>query len=67
MASETEQEIRRYLEDLQFPASKDDLVSAAKSNDAPEELIKQLVDLPKEEFSDPEEVAEAVDNLRPAW
>ena len=67
MASETEQEIRRYLEDLQFPASKDDLVSAAKSNDAPEELIKQLVDLPRKEFSGSEDVAEAIDNLRPGW
>ncbi len=67
MASETEQQIRRYLQDVQFPASKNDLVSAATSNDAPEELIKQLVDLPIKEFSDLEEVAEAVDNLRPAW
>ena len=66
MASETEQEIRPYLEDVQFPASKNDLVSAARSSDAPEELIKQLVDLPIKEFSDLEEVAEEIEDLRPA-
>ncbi len=63
MASETEQEVRRYLKDIEYPASKDDLVSAARSNDAPQELIQKLVDLSIKEYSDPEEVAVAVDSL----
>jgi hypothetical protein len=62
---ETEQEVRRYLNDIQYPASKDDLVSAARSNDAPEELIKDLVmTLTIREYSDLEDVAVAVDGLR---
>jgi len=61
VVSETEQEVRRYLEDVQYPASKDDLVSAARSNDAPQELIKKLVNLTIKDYSDPEEVAVAVD------
>ena len=64
VAPETEQEVRRYLNDVQFPASKDDLVSAARSNDAPEELIKDLVTLTIREYSDLEDVAVAVDGLR---
>ena len=64
VAPETEQEVRRYLNDVQYPASKDDLVSAARSNDAPEELIKDLVTLSIREYSDLEDVAVAVDNLR---
>jgi hypothetical protein len=65
VAPETEQEVRRYLNDVQFPASKDDLVSAAKSNDAPEELIKDLVmTLTIREYSDLEDVAVAVGGLR---
>jgi len=39
------------------------LVSAARSNDAPQELIQKLVDLTIREYSDPEEVAVAVDSL----
>ncbi len=64
ITSETEQEVRRYLEGVQYPASKDDLVSAAESNDAPEELIERLVDLTIKEYSGPEEVAVAVDSRR---
>ncbi|HVF01177.1 MAG TPA: DUF2795 domain-containing protein [Rubrobacteraceae bacterium] len=64
MAPQTEQEVRRYLNDIQYPASKDDLVSAARSNDAPEELIKDLVTLTIREYSDLEDVAVAVDGLR---
>jgi Lon protease-like protein len=63
MASETEQEVRRYLKDIEYPASKDDLVSVARSNDAPQELIQKLVDLTIKEYSDPEEVAVAMDSL----
>ena len=63
-ASETEQEARRYLKDVQFPASKDDLVSAARSNDAPQGLIEKLVDLPITEYTDLEDVVVAVDSRR---
>ena len=63
MASETERELRRYLEGVHFAANKEDLVSIAMSNGAPEELIEQLEDLPRSEFSDLEEVTEAIDNL----
>ncbi len=49
MASETEQELRRYLEGVHFAASQEDLGSIAMSNGAPEELIEQLEDLPSKE------------------
>ena len=65
MASETEKHVQRYLEGLDYPASKDDLVTAAKSNEAPHDFIKRLVDLPIREYSDPERVREALDGLRP--
>jgi hypothetical protein len=64
VASETEQELRRYLEGVHFAANTEDLVSIAMSNGAPEELIEQLEDLPSKEFSDLEEVAEAMEELR---
>ena len=66
MASETEQELRRYLEGVHFAANTEDLVSIAMSNEAPEELIERLEDLPRKEFMDLEEVAEAIDDLRAA-
>jgi hypothetical protein len=51
VASETEQELRRYLEGVHFAANKEDLVSIAISNGAPEEHIEQLEDLARSENS----------------
>ena len=65
MASETEKHVQQYLQGVNYPASKDDLVSAAKSNGAPHDFIKRLVDLPITEYSDPERVRESLDGLRP--
>ena len=65
MASETEKHVQQYLQGVNYPASKDDLVSAAKSNDAPHDFIKRLVDLPITEYADPERVRESLDGLRP--
>ena len=65
MASEYENHLQRYLQGVDYPASKDDLVSVAKGNDAPYEFIKGLVDLPITEYSDPERVGQALDGLRP--
>jgi hypothetical protein len=64
MASETEQELRRHLQGVHFAANTEDLVSIAMSNGAPEEFIDQLEELPIKEFSDLEEVAEALAELR---
>ncbi len=64
MASETEQELRRYLEGIDFAASQEDLVSMAMHNGAPEELIELVEELPTKEYEDLEEVVEAIKDLR---
>jgi len=66
MAPETGQELRHYLEGVHFAANQEDLVAIAMSNGAPEELIEQLEELPRKEFTDLEEVAQAIDDLRAA-
>lgn len=42
MASRSEQDFEQYLQGVEFPATKDELVSTAKSNDAPQHLIERL-------------------------
>lgn len=64
MASETEQDVRQYLESVDYPAGKEDLVYVARINDAPQGYIERLVDLQRIECSDPEEVVEALDSPR---
>ena len=47
---------RQYLEDVDYPASKDDLASAAEENGAPDELVERIRTLGRPSFSGPDEV-----------
>ena len=49
-------EAPQYLEGVDYPASKEDLASAAKDNGAPEELVERLGTLGRPTFSGPDEV-----------
>lgn len=60
MASESEQNFEQYLQGVEFPATKDEIVSAAKSNDAPRHLIEHLEGLREgAEYRDIKELSEA--------
>lgn len=62
MASDT-QEVRRYIEEANYPARAQDLLAAARSSDAPEDVLKRLEQLPTNaQFSDPDEVAKELEN-----
>jgi hypothetical protein len=47
-----------YLEGVDYPASKEDSISAAETNEAPDELIELIGTLDRPEFSGPEDVVE---------
>ncbi len=47
---------RQYLEDVDYPASKEALASAAEGNGAPGELVERLRTLGRPNFSGPEVV-----------
>ena len=60
MASQSEQNFEQYLQGVQFPAKKDEVVSAAKSNGAPQHLIEHLEGLSDNaEFGDVGELSMA--------
>ena len=48
----------QYLEGVDYPASKEELISAAENNGAPESLVGMLGSLSRPEYAGPEEVAE---------
>ncbi len=50
------EDAREYLVGVDYPASKEDLVSAAEDNGAPEDLIEMLGTLDRPEFSEQEDV-----------
>jgi len=47
---------QRYLEGVEYPASKEELVSTAESNGAPGEVIERIQALSTPEFSSAEEI-----------
>ena len=46
----------RYLEGVEYPASKGDLISAAEENGAPEELVERIGTLGRPTFDSVDEV-----------
>ena len=52
------EDAHQYFEGLDYPASKEDLISAAESNGAPDALVERIGTLGRAEFSSSEEVVE---------
>ena len=53
-------DVQKYLEGLDFPASKEAVASTAESNGAPQALVEQIRALGPEEFSSPDDVVSAL-------
>ena len=53
-------EVQRHLKGVDYPASKDDLVSTAEGNGAPSEIVDQLKQMDKDSFDGPNAVVEAI-------
>jgi hypothetical protein len=52
--------VQSYLKGVSYPASREDLIAAAKRNRAPEEVMKILIDFEEgENFGGPQEVMKA--------
>ncbi len=57
-------ELEKYLKGVDFPASKDDLISKARSNGAPDDVIDMINSLSESSFSSPVDVAKAFGHSR---
>lgn len=42
--------VNQYLQDLNYPATKDEIINYAKEHEAPDEVINVLNKLPKHRF-----------------
>jgi Protein of unknown function (DUF2795) len=49
-------DVQKHLKGVSYPASRDDLVSAAESNGAPAEIVSRLRELDRDRFDGPDEV-----------
>lgn len=53
-------QMQKFLSGVDYPASKDDLVSAAERNDAPDDVLDTLRGLSQDSFDSPTDVSSAV-------
>lgn len=52
--------VQEYLSGINYPAKKEDLVNHAKSQNAPQDVIDTLEDLPDREYGGPTDVSSAI-------
>jgi hypothetical protein len=53
-------EVQKYLQDIEYPASKEEILSNAQSKGAPRGLIDRINNLSQDSFSEPQEVSKAL-------
>ena len=53
-------EVQTHLKGVDYPASKDEVIGAAESNGAPQEIIEALQRMDGTEFEGPDDVMEAL-------
>lgn len=53
-------ELQKYLGGVEYPASKDDLVTAARGNGAPDDLVSALEGADADSFDSPTDVSSAL-------
>jgi hypothetical protein len=53
-------EVQKHLSGIEYPASKDEVISTAESNGAPQEIIDALQRMDGEEFDGPNAVQAAL-------
>ncbi len=52
--------LQHYLRGLHFPAQKEEVASAAESNGAPQDMVRQISSADTDRFNSPEEVMQAL-------
>jgi hypothetical protein len=53
-------QLQQYLPNMNFPASKDEVISEVQNNDAPQDMIDQIKNSSTDTFNNAEEVLETV-------
>ena len=57
-------ELQMYLRGVDYPASKKDLIDSAKSNNAPENVMSFMNDLPERTYNRPTEVEQEFSKIK---
>ena len=59
VGGESPANVQKYLHGVDYPTDRQGLVKAAKQNDAPDEVVKVIEQLPGDDFGGPQDVMKA--------
>lgn len=59
MAREQPSNIENHLQGIDYPATKQDLLTVAEANNAPENVIETLQGMPSQQYEGPDDVMKA--------
>ena len=63
----SDEDVRKYLEGVDFPVSTFELITSVKEQDAPEDVLDRLNQLPSDaKLSGPDEIIEQLDRIEEA-
>jgi hypothetical protein len=57
-------QLQKFLRGVDYPADKQTLVRSAPANGADDEVVRTLESLPRDKFNSPNDVSEAIGELR---
>lgn len=60
MVDKSMEEFQHYIQGINFPASRDEVASAAEGSGAPDNLVQKIRNANRERFDDPQQVLQAV-------
>ena len=57
-------QLQKYLSGIDYPARKQDLIERAQQRGADDNVVQTLKSLPRDDFNSPNDVSEAIGQLR---
>ncbi|GII21520.1 DUF2795 domain-containing protein [Planosporangium mesophilum] len=57
-------QLQKFLKGIDYPADKNTLLQRARENGADDNVVRTLQELPRDRFNSPNDVSEAVGDMR---
>lgn len=64
VGGESPANVQAHLKGIDYPASKQDLVETARKNQAPQDVMQVLQEMPDEQYGGPQDVMKAYGDIR---
>jgi hypothetical protein len=58
-------EVQKYIEGIDFPVGKTQLLDHARQNEAPDEILEFMQEFPSRQYGSPVDVSRVVGQMRP--